>query len=87
MAGENDGGTQNATQQQAGGQENAQEQQQSGQTGAGQGVGKHTKTDADGNAVTSSQQDTPIDLELNRLETLAFTVKQAPCEERLVSAI
>ena len=57
MAGENDGGTQNATQQQAGGQENAQEQQQSGQTGAGQGVGKHTKTDADGNAVTSSQQE------------------------------
>ena len=51
MAGENDGGTQNAAQQQAGGQENAQEQQQSGQTGAG--VGKHTKTDADGNAVTS----------------------------------
>ena len=35
----------------------------------------------------SSQQDTPIDSELNRLEILAFTVKPAPYEERLVSAI
>ena len=53
MAGEKDGGTQNAAQQQAGGTENPQEQQQPGQAGAGEGVGKHAKTDADGNAVSS----------------------------------
>ena len=51
MAGENDGGTQNASQQQAGAQANAQEQQQSGQ--AVEGVGKHTLTDENGNAVNS----------------------------------
>ena len=52
MAGENDGGTQAATQQQAAGQEDAQGQQQAGQ--ADSGVGKHTKTDADGNAVVNN---------------------------------
>ena len=52
MAGENDGGTQAATQQQAAGQEDAQGQQQARQTDSG--VGKHTKTDADGNAVVNN---------------------------------
>ena len=55
MAGENDGGTQAAAQQQAQGQTDPQEQQQSGQ--ASQSVGKHTKTDNSGNAVTSVHSD------------------------------
>lgn len=54
MAGENDGGTQAAAQQQAAGQADTQQQQQAGQTQqASAGVGKHAKTDADGNAVES----------------------------------
>ena len=54
MAGENDGGTQAAAQQQTSGQADAQQQQQAGQTQqASEGIGKHTKTDADGNAVVN----------------------------------
>lgn len=54
MAGENDGGTQAAAQQQTSGQADAQQQQQAGQTQqADAGVGKHTKTDGDGNPVVN----------------------------------
>ncbi len=54
MAGENDGGTQAAAQQQTSGQADAQQQQQAGQNQqADAGVGKHTKTDADGNPVVN----------------------------------
>ncbi len=54
MAGENDGGTQAAAQQQTSGQADAQQQQQAGQDQqANAGVGKHAKTDDDGNPVVN----------------------------------
>lgn len=54
MAGENDGGTQAAAQQQTSGQADAQQQQQAGQNQqADAGVGKHAKTDSDGNPVVN----------------------------------